>query len=64
MTTVVMDEEFDKSFAPDEGTPAPGGEMELHLDLDGFEGLAHDLVTSLRSRGSYVRLRTGLDVRP
>src|SRR5688572_5518062 len=38
MTTVVMDEEFDKSFTPDEGTPSAGGEMELHLDLDGYEG--------------------------
>jgi segregation and condensation protein A len=50
MTTVVMDEEFDKSFAPDEGTPAPGGEMELHLDLDGFEGPIDVLLTLARDQ--------------
>jgi segregation and condensation protein A len=50
MTTVVMDEEFDKSFTPDEGTPSAGGEMELHLDLDGFEGPIDVLLTLARDQ--------------
>ena len=45
-----MDEEFDKSFTPDEGTPSPGGEMELHLDLDGFEGPIDVLLTLARDQ--------------
>ena len=50
MTTVVMDEEFDKSFTPDAGTPSAGGEMELHLDLDGFEGPIDVLLTLARDQ--------------
>jgi segregation and condensation protein A len=50
MTTVVMDEEFDKSFTPDEGTPSAGGELELHLDLDGFEGPIDVLLTLARDQ--------------
>jgi segregation and condensation protein A len=50
MTTVVMDEEFDKSFTPDDGTPSAGGEMELHLDLDGFEGPIDVLLTLARDQ--------------
>ena len=50
MTIVVMDEEFDKSFTPDEGSPSAGGEFELHLDLDGFEGPIDVLLTLARDQ--------------
>ena len=50
MTAIVVDEEFDKSFASDEGTPSAGGELELHLDLDGFEGPIDVLLTLARDQ--------------
>src|SRR4030095_3254496 len=50
MTAIVVDEEFDRSFTPDEGAPSPGGEMELHLDLDGFEGPIDVLLTLARDQ--------------
>ncbi|HKP26180.1 MAG TPA: ScpA family protein [Dongiaceae bacterium] len=50
MTVIVVDEEFDKSFTSDEGTPSAGGEMELHLDLDGFEGPIDVLLTLARDQ--------------
>ena len=50
MTIVVMDEEFDKNFTPDEGSPSAGGEFELHLDLDGFEGPIDVLLTLARDQ--------------
>ena len=50
MTIVVMDEEFDRGFNPEDGAPTPGGEMELHLDLDGFEGPIDVLLTLARDQ--------------
>ena len=39
MTVIMTDDEFDRDFTADDGSPAaPGSEFELHLDLDGFEG--------------------------
>jgi segregation and condensation protein A len=51
MNAIVTDEEFDKTFTPDDGAPvAPGGELELHLDLDGFEGPIDVLLTLARDQ--------------
>ena len=50
MTVIVVDEEFDRSFSPDEGSPSGGGELELHLDLDGFEGPIDVLLTLARDQ--------------
>jgi segregation and condensation protein A len=50
MTAIVVDEEFDRGFTPDDGAPSPGGEMELHLDLDGFEGPIDVLLTLARDQ--------------
>lgn len=50
MTAIVVDDEFDRSFTPDDGAPSPGGEMELHLDLDGFEGPIDVLLTLARDQ--------------
>ena len=50
MTVIAVDEEFDKSFTPDEGSPSGGGEFELHLDLDGFEGPIDVLLTLARDQ--------------
>ena len=41
-------EEFDSELTGN--TPAPGGEMELHLDLDGFEGPIDVLLTLARDQ--------------
>ena len=50
MTAIVIDEEFDRDFAGDDGSPAaPGSEFELHLDLDGFEGPIDVLLTLARA---------------
>jgi segregation and condensation protein A len=51
MNAIATDDEFDRSFTPDEGAPAAaGGEYELHLDLDGFEGPIDVLLTLARDQ--------------
>ena len=51
MMASMMDEEFDKDFASDEAaSAAPTGELELHLDLDGFEGPIDVLLTLARDQ--------------
>jgi segregation and condensation protein A len=51
MTAIAMDEEFDKSFGPGDDAPqGAGGELELHLDLDGFEGPIDVLLTLARDQ--------------
>ena len=51
MMASMMDEEFNKDFASDDTAPAaPTGELELHLDLDGFEGPIDVLLTLARDQ--------------
>ncbi|MGH6894836.1 MAG: segregation and condensation protein A [Dongiaceae bacterium] len=51
MTAIATDEEFDKEFAAHNGAPAAfGGEFELHLDLDGYEGPIDILLTLARDQ--------------
>ncbi len=50
MTASMMDDEFDKDFATDDVAPVASGELELHLDLDGFEGPIDVLLTLARDQ--------------
>lgn len=50
MTAIATDEEFDRGFGDNAGPAAPGGEYELHLDLDGFEGPIDVLLTLARDQ--------------
>jgi hypothetical protein len=51
MTVIAIDGEIDRDFSADEVAPALGGEdVELHLDLDGYEGPIDVLLTLARDQ--------------
>jgi segregation and condensation protein A len=50
MTAIATDEEFDRDFADNPQPAAAGGDYELHLDLDGFEGPIDVLLTLARDQ--------------
>jgi segregation and condensation protein A len=51
MTVIAIDGEIDRDFSADEPAPALGGdEVELHLDLDGYEGPIDVLLTLARDQ--------------